>query len=71
MYTLGVQILLFLVAFTLLFYFVSPKDINELKCIVKQISVCCIHGLKVDVLILVCPCKLTNFILISDQNVGR
>ena len=66
MYTFRIKILLFSVAFILLFYFVSQKYINELNSIVKQVLVCCIHGLKVDVLILIYPGKLTNFILISD-----
>jgi hypothetical protein len=57
--------------FYFLFYFVSQKYINKLNCIVKQILLCCIQGLKVDVLILLCACKLTNFILISDQKVER
>jgi hypothetical protein len=49
--------LLFLVAFILLFYFVSQNYIKELNCTVKQISVCCIHGLTVDVLMLLWPRK--------------
>ena len=39
-------------AFLLLFYFVSQKFINELSCIIKQISVSYIHGVKVGVFVL-------------------
>jgi hypothetical protein len=51
--------------------FCIAKNINKLNCIVKQILDYCINGLNVDVLILFCPCKLTKFILISDQSLGR
>ena len=44
--------MLYLVEFILLFYCVSQKYINKLNCTVKQIFVCCIDGLKLDVLIL-------------------
>jgi len=41
-----------LVAFVLLVYFVSPKYINKLNCIVKQISVCSVDRIKSGVLVL-------------------
>ena len=54
----------------MLFYFVSQKYIKMLRFFVKQISVFYFHAVKAgDFIYTAFVMSITNFILISDQNV--